>query len=348
MDEGHTVRIAQLWGSDEMFRQLDEAGDYDVIKLDLPNRWALPLGASRLRRVIHHFQPDVIHAHLHFSIMYAAYARWGTETPLAATFHDLVYDSYPVRRLRDHARELVVRRAIRSVDEPIAVSAAVARHYQKHLRLRHLPQVIYNGVLVKPAIEPGSQMNAPSILCPARLVPKKNHALLLAAFARLEHSEAMLTLAGDGAERGELERLTAVLGLADRVVFVGSIPHNELLDLMDAKPVVALTSNQEGFGIALAEAMASGCAVVATDSGPTRELIENEVSGLVVPAGNAEAIAKAIDHLLSDPQLRQRLGEEARSRAAMFSVDRMWASHRAVYERSVEKQVRATSPDTKH
>ena len=158
----------------------------------------------------------------------------------------------------------------------------------------------------------------------ARLDPIKDQATLIRAFAALarEVPEAELWLVGDGAEDAALRRLVDVEGLAARVVFWGrraDIP--ELLGQMDV--YAFSTTRDEGFGIAVIEAMAAGLPVVASDVPACREVLAGGDAGILVPARNPAALATALRILLQDPALRAGWSRRATARVhAAYTAER--------------------------
>jgi glycosyltransferase involved in cell wall biosynthesis len=137
--------------------------------------------------------------------------------------------------------------------------------------------------------------SAPVIAMVARLDPIKNHRIVLEAFAMVLKAvpAARLRLIGDGPERRNIERRASELGIADRVDLLGTrrdVP--ELLGTSDL--FVYGTTRNEGFGIVLAEAMAAGLPVVATDVGPCREVLGNGAAGTLVANGDPAALAEGM------------------------------------------------------
>ena len=163
----------------------------------------------------------------------------------------------------------------------------------------------------------------------ASLERRKGHIHLLAALRRLRQEEPQssfrLVLIGDGPLRTHLERQATFLGLAHNVEFRGGIPHHALMAAMDAGAFDAMVLPSadgvaEGIPVALMEAMARGLPVIATDSGGTRELVAR--AGLLVPQGDAGALADAMMSIASIPRTRAQLGRAARSRViAQFDLD---------------------------
>ncbi len=142
---------------------------------------------------------------------------------------------------------------------------------------------------------------------------QKGFDLLISAVASLypKYPEWQLVIVGEGPERPALERQAARLGLANVVHFPGWV--SQPYDYYHTAGVFVLSSRFEGFPNALLEAMAAGCAVVATDcpSGP-KSIVSHGVNGLLVPSGDPQALALALGRLLADEGERARFGLAAR------------------------------------
>jgi glycosyltransferase involved in cell wall biosynthesis len=164
-----------------------------------------------------------------------------------------------------------------------------------------------------------SGVRKPVIACVARLVPQKGVDVLLRAFASVaaEADTWRLEIAGDGPERQALLALSCELGITERAVLHGHIPHPDTL--LARASVFVLPSRFEGTPNALLEAMQMELACVVTDAspGPLR-LVEHGASGLVVPADDYVRLAAVLRRLTSDPELRDRLGCAARERVRPF------------------------------
>lgn len=156
----------------------------------------------------------------------------------------------------------------------------------------------------------------PVVAAVGRLSPEKGMTDLLRAFARTRTPDARLIVAGEGPEKAELSRLVDELGLAGRVSFLGWL--GDAVALFRGVRVAVVPSRSEAFSLVTVEALAAGAAVVATDCGGPREILEGGRHGLLVPVGDADALAEAIDAALADP------GDEAArlARALDFSVER--------------------------
>lgn len=174
------------------------------------------------------------------------------------------------------------------------------------------------------AAELGLDPAAPVIGIVAVLRPEKDHATLLRAFAivRDQVPAAQLLVVGDGPERARLEKLAAELGVADGVVFAGSRPDvGRLFGIIDVAVLSSWTV--ECFPMALLEAMASGVPTVGTAVGGVPEMIEEGVTGHVVPPRAPRALAAPLVAMLSEPQRTATMGRAARDRVRReFTLER--------------------------
>ena len=155
----------------------------------------------------------------------------------------------------------------------------------------------------------------PLVVSVRRLVPRMGLSDLVEAVARLDADglPARLAIAGDGPERQALEAQLAARGLGDRARLLGRVDEDDLYRAADV--FVLPTRSLEGFGMATAEALASGLPVVATSAGATAELLADLPGARVVPPGDVEALAAALAPLAADEAARVRAGACARAHA---------------------------------
>ncbi|MFO1456173.1 MAG: glycosyltransferase family 4 protein [Steroidobacteraceae bacterium] len=174
--------------------------------------------------------------------------------------------------------------------------------------------------LVDPSARPTSRPN-PRLLTARNLTPVYNIACALRTFARVcqRFAHAELLVAGDGPERGKLERLAGRLGVLDRVRFLGSIDNARLRELMCECDVLVNTSRTDNQPVSVMEAFASGLPVVSTNVGGIPDLVTDGVDGLLAADDDDEALAAAILRLLDSDELRSRITASARQRALQFS-----------------------------
>lgn len=169
--------------------------------------------------------------------------------------------------------------------------------------------------------------------CIGALRNSKGHDVLLRAVAGLSALTATpirLVLIGDGPLRPSLERQASDLGISDLVAFQGEVA--DARPLYGAIDIVVQASNEEGLPNAVLEGAAAGRAIVATAVGGTPEIVLDGVTGLLVPPGDADALAAGLRTAVDDPIARQRWGDAARAHAlTTFAMDRMLSEFAALY-----------------
>lgn len=200
----------------------------------------------------------------------------------------------------------------------------------------HIVRCGVNLAALSPSTPPAEQDRRLRIVCVGRLVPEKGQPLLVDAVAglRAQSVDASLVLVGEGPTRPVLEAAVARLGLEDAVELTGALGHPEALARMRDADVLCLASFAEGIPVTLMEAMAQGMPVVSTRIMGIPELIEDGVSGLLVPPGDGEALQAALMRLAVEPDLRGRLGERAREHVVeTFDIAREAERLHALFDR---------------
>ena len=166
----------------------------------------------------------------------------------------------------------------------------------------------------------------------ARLVPVKDHKTLFLSAKMVFESvpEGVLLVIGDGPLRGDLEDFSQKLGISEKIKFLGL--RKDVAELMTICDLFVLSSLSEGTSLTLLEAMATGKPVVATNVGGNPELVEDGVTGLLVPPKNPEKLAEAIIEVLNDKGKRETMGKAGRNRVAThFSIEKMVEGYENLY-----------------
>lgn len=260
-------------------------------------------------------QYDVIHAHSHlfFSTNIVAALRYVDDTPLAITNHGLKSQTAPDWINRIYL-PTVARFTLNAADRVFCYSKTDENRLRE-LGVNSSIAVINNGIDCS-QFKPLSIAEDPSqILYVGRLTEGKGVEVLLEAFALLsnEFSDATLRIVGDGPKQDSLQRLAVKENIADRVIFAGRIPNDQLPALYNESAVFVLPSSSEGFPRTVIEAMACETPVVTTNLPQLRSIVEDV--GRTVEFGSPELLADVIQELLADDTLRRNLGETARQRA---------------------------------
>lgn len=282
-------------------RHADDLAGRGVVTHPVPvvgrNPWRLWRAVRAVRRALRSADPDVVLAHNVVMTLVVRLAMGRSRrVPLVTVFHGVAPEHYP------RAARVLERRS----DRVVVVSDAIGRRLRAAGLSGRPVHVIRNAVTVA---APGARAaarrdldlppNAPVALCLARMVPQKRHDLLLRAWEKVG-GDAVLLLAGDGPLRAGLE----AAGHGDRVRFLGV--RTDVPRLLAATDITVLTSDWEGLPLVVLESLAASRPVVATDVDGLREVL-GDGAGLLVPPGDADAVAEACELLLSHPAERTRL-----------------------------------------
>ncbi|MEF2277263.1 glycosyltransferase family 4 protein [Deinococcus sp. YIM 134068] len=291
-------------------------------------------------------RPQVVHIH---SSAYGSFARKGVLLWLSSLIFRLptvlhlhageFLDFY--RRCPAGVRPLV-RATLARADRVVTLSPHLSADVTAIAPTARV-LAVRNGIALTPA--PPRRDRPPQVLFLGVLVERKNPLGLLRAWARVERPPgARLRLAGDGPLRPAVEALVAELGLADSVELLGWVDAERSARLLEETDILVLPSYFEGQPLALIEGMARGVALVSTHVGGIPDLIENGVSGLLVPPGDDDALAAALAPLLADGELRRRLGDAAYEHARQeFNIEHTWHQLDALY-RELAPHVRGLEP----
>ncbi len=289
---------------------------------------------------------DIVHAHNFMPGYYAAAASLGLfRGPcLVNTCHDMG------RRLENPKLRWIFAWALRRTQRVAMVGPQVFEHYvDSGLVARERAETIINGVKFESFVQGEAVRNAARarlglpadalvLGCVGRLVPIKNHRVLIELLPRLvrEFPTLRLVILGGGVLREGLAAQAQALGVADRLMLAGE--HAVVSELLPAFDVFTLPSETEGLSIALLEAAAMGLPIVATAVGGNPEIIQNGKTGLLVPPGDADALATALEALLRDPARGASLGDAAREWVRQnASIEAMHTAYMNFYGRATSR-----------
>ena len=274
----------------------------DVFVKCINGRFALPVTylVSRLRR-----KPFVLWTGI-----------WMT---LQTPFHRLIYPltRYIYRNADaivvygEHVKRYLMSQGIQAEKIFVAAHAIDNSFYSKVID-HHETQKLLDRLRIN--------RNQRIVLYLGRMEAHKGLTYLVEAFQRLTSDDAVLLLAGDGAESNRLRELVFTLGMTDRVRFASYVPPDETptyyaLAYVSVLPSITTKVSKETWGLVANEAMNQGCPVIASDAvgAAAGGLIQDGVNGFIVPERNPEGLAAAIQRLLDDPCLRQRMSAESRA-----------------------------------
>lgn len=286
-----------------------------------------PAARSRVVAELARFAPDVVHAHEPFAPSAGLYATLRSPAPVVGTFHHHAERSRLIPALAPALRRVWARLAVRiAVSRPVADE--LGRHFDGAIR------VIPNGLDLEPFRRAAARPDLPAgprVLFVGRLEPRKGFRVALQAFERLLADEpaAHLLVVGDGPEREAVRSLGAAA--RRNVLLFGPVDQPSLPGYHRAADVFwAPNLGGESFGVVLVEAMAAGVPVVASGIAGFRSVIR-EGEGILVPPGDAAALAAATRRLLHDPAGADEIRARAAVRAERFAWSRVAPEVEAAY-----------------
>lgn len=334
---GHEILIVSITG-DTIFLPKNPAVKVVELRIRSPFFLNIIQSSIRINKLIHDFKPDIVHSHMFHSIIFLRLLRLFIPMPiLISTSHCLSeFGKWRMLayRFTDRLSELCT-----NVSE-----TAQTEFIRKRAWTAEKSTVIYNGVDINRFHfdqEARKQKRRELlvddsiilVLAVGRLVPEKDYPNLLRAFASCvsKRQNLVLLIIGKGGELSELKSLTDQLQITEKVIFGGE--SKDVALWMSAADIFVLSSIYEGFGLVVAEAMATGLPVISTDCGAVPTIMGNY--GTIVPKNNSEALTEAMLNTISDLLKHTRRDKitEARdfiiNHYSIESVARKWV---ALYE----------------
>ena len=298
---------------------------------------ARPLDVLRLRNALDALAPTIVHTFLLTGSLYGRFASMMAGVPIIIGTEVNVYEN----KQPMHAR--LERWLMQGTDAVVASAESVKSHYIKQVAADPAKvDVIYNAVDWAQLQAPigrdefrksiGVPVDAMAAGIIARLTEQKAHRVLFEAMARPELASLHLVVVGDGELRNDLRLLAESLGIWKRVHFLGA--RRDLGNILGAIDIFTMPSYWEGLPLSMVLAMGAGLPVVASRVAGIPEVVHDQVSGVLVEAGNSEQLARALASLTSDAALRARLGDAARAFVIpRFGVDGYVDAIASLYDR---------------
>jgi glycosyltransferase involved in cell wall biosynthesis len=298
-----------------------------------------PGALMRLAGSFHQHRPTVVHSHMVHANLLARSARLLAPVPyLVSTAHSVTEGA--------RWRELAYRWTDPMCDLTTNVSAAGVDRYVQcgaapSAKIRYVPNGVDLESFERRDAAASAVRSALGIeqafvwLAVGRFDPVKDYAAMLRAFAAAQ-GDAVLVIAGEGEQRGEMEVLAERLGVAERVRFLGV--RDDVADLLSAADGFVLSSLWEGLPMVLLEAAAASLPIVATDVGGVGEVVRDATTGYLAAPGDVEALSAAMRRLTAVPtEVRRKMGDAGRRHAvANFDIERVVDGWEEIYLAGVE------------
>jgi glycosyltransferase involved in cell wall biosynthesis len=329
--EEYDVTVA-AWGAGPL-RAAVEAAGARYVPLHHVRRavslWRDPVGLIELVRLCRRIQPDIVHANSSKAGILGRLAAKIAGVPVRIfTVHGWAFAQY-------HGFAATLYLSLDRLVRPLTTSFICVSERTRDAGIaartcnRDNTTVIPNAVDVAATPRASLEGDPPRVISVGRLKEPKDFVGLVRALAQID-TPLRAAIIGDGPDRPDVE------AAANDVELLGE--RNDVLVQLAASDVFALWSNSEGMPMSVVEAMAVGLPVVASAVGGIPELVQDGVTGVLVPAGDEAALSEALTRLLGDPRLRRRLGAAGRERAVeRFDVPRFHAAHLELYRRELRK-----------
>ncbi|MDQ0994649.1 glycosyltransferase [Streptomyces sp. V3I7] len=353
-DRGHRVTVYTRQDSPELPRRVSLRAGVDVHHVpagpptELPKDELLPHMEPFARHLAQQWRvrpPDLVHSHFWMSGLASLRAAREAGLPLLHTYHAL---GTVKRRHQREADTSPSSRIAWETEVGLGCDRVVAtcRDEVRELgrmgipgdRVSVVPCGVDTGLFTPDGPAAGRGAYRFRLLQLGRLVPRKGTAVSVVALARLPDTE-LVVVGGpapdrldDDPEVRRLRGIAAQAGVLERVRFTGGVPREEVPPLLRSADVVVCPADYEPFGIVPLEAMACGRPVVASAVGGQLDTVTDPGTGRLVPAGDAEALARAVGELLADPARRQACATAGRRRVlSRYGWDRIAAATENVY-----------------
>jgi len=300
------------------------------------NPWRDLLGLIELVRLCRRLRPDIVHAHSSKAGALGRLAATIAGVPTRVfTVHGWSFSAYG--GLAGRLYLWVERRLVRLTTSVVCVSrsardlgmAAAACRAERTV-------VIHNAVDVGSFASARTHAGPPRIVSVGRLAFPKDFSTLVEALAGIG-ADWQASFVGEGPLGAAIADEVRRRGLQKRIEFLGT--REDVPQVLASSDVFTLSSRSEGLPVSILEAMAAGLPVVATDVGGVAEAVVDGETGLLVPAGNPQALTDALERLLRDEALRHRLGAAGRERALReFHVPSFRHAHLELYRRALAQR----------
>ncbi|MBX3164401.1 MAG: glycosyltransferase [Bacteroidetes bacterium] len=267
-----------------------------------------------LKKIIKHFQPDILHAHYATS-----YGLVGALTD----FHPFIISAWGTDVMKfpnkNYFAKSILKYNFKKADLLCATSKTIEEYMGNITKkpVSIVPFGISLNEFKKKEVKSLFNENDFVIGSVKNLESIYNLDVLIKAFANLstKHSHIKLMIVGKGSQEERLKELCERLEISNRVIFTGRIPHKEVSNYYNMLNVLVNASQYESFGVSVIEAMACEVPVIVSNVGGLKEVVRDDTVGLKVSAGDVEELEAALERLISDKNLHEQLAKNGRKHA---------------------------------
>lgn len=314
-----------LFFDDQPLRQMITA-DVDVHVVSKKGKISVALIAA-LKKKLSELKPDIVHTHLFGSDVWGRIAASQLGIPVITTEHNI--------NASEGALKQVIKKLLRNATKAyVAPSHAIADDMSvRYLIPKERVTVIYNGIDSQKFSQktlPPSFQDPLRCLIVGRLVKQKGHTAAIAALAQLHDISWTLTIVGNGEEKSRIEKCIRAYELEDRIMILPAT--TDIASVYKTHDVVLVPSLWEGLGLVVMEAMAAGRLVVASHTGGISELIEQQKTGVLVPAGESLLLADTLRWVYNHKPVCKEIAKRAKKYAEQnFDLSVMVKEYERLY-----------------
>ncbi|MFH0815177.1 MAG: glycosyltransferase [Candidatus Falkowbacteria bacterium] len=324
--EKFSVQVVTVHGGGAAQKMFETAG-IKVVNFNKAEKWDFAV-IKRLADYLRGERPDVAHTHLFAGDFWGGIAARRAGVPqLISTRHDVLKEGWP--------RDFLGKWARKKCDKVVAISQFIFEHLVKKEGIDFQKiTIIYNGIDMTKFYNPGKNIlktDLVTIGAVGRMSKEKGHKHLLRAGRLLLHRNWQMLFAGAGPCRALLEKLVHSLGIENKVKFLGEL--EDVMPVLRNIDIFVLPSASEGLSLALLEAAAAGCFVIATRVGGVPEVVSNGVTGKLFKAKRIEQLVAHLNWVIANPEQARRMAQKLQAEVvAKFDLNVMAQQYMKMYE----------------
>jgi len=308
---GHDVYLLTMHPSDKY--SLSNIKKYE---LNIPPPWGYYLNCWETRSILKYIQPDLLNTH--YASGYGTLSRLVFFKPtLLSIWGSDVYD-FPYQ---SHLKQKILRKNLAAPNFLASTSENMKLQTKKFIMSNLHIEVTPFGVDMEMfSPQPDRDPKYITIGMVKRMAPKYGPEFLIKAFAIVNknYTNLRLILVGGGTQEEELKSLAHSLGITEKCQFVGAVPHKDVPRWLNRFDIYCAPSVSESFGVAVVEASACGLPVIVSRVGGLPEVVQNNKTGIIIPPKDVAALARALETLITNEELRKSMGKSGREFVQQF------------------------------
>ncbi|MEK4065684.1 glycosyltransferase [Peribacillus sp. FSL R5-0717] len=327
-DEFDTTLISLYPSKNSIYEQIADENDLNIIFLNKHKGLDYKI-LINLNKLFREQKPDIVHTHLYV-------APYVLPAMIINNINGRVHTVHNIASMElGNFKKKIMKIAYQFFKvTPVAISDYIKKtiEIEYHINTNKIP-CIYNGIDTNKFTR-SSRKNekVTTFVHVGRFSKQKNHKLLIESFALslTKNPNMVLKLIGDGPLKQEIINMIAALGVEDKVILKGI--QKDVRFELNSSDAFILSSDWEGLPISVLEAMSCGLPIISTKSGGTPDIVKDGENGILVNLGDKEGLAKAINELSSDYQLRKKMGDNSYIYSKQYDIQQVCEQYSLLYK----------------